>query len=92
MSPAPPKYGIRAICEIWVTLERENWALRKLLHTLGQSNASIQRKVVSYLKSEDYRQSAIQQMHKLCEETIKRLPVSDLEELLAEMPIKGPHQ
>jgi len=92
MSPSPPKYGIRAICEIWCALERENWALRKLLHTLGLSDARIQRKVAAYLKSEDYRKSAIQLMHELCEETIKRLPGSDLEEILLEMPIKGPHQ
>jgi hypothetical protein len=83
---------ILAMSEMNVTMERENWALRKLLHTLGLSDAKIQRKVVAYLKSEDYRQSAIQLMHRLSEETIKRMPEFDAEDLLAEMPIEGPPQ
>ena len=83
---------ILAMTEMCVTMERENWALRKLLHSLGQSDARIQRKVVAYLKSEDYRQSAIQLMHKLSEETLKRLSDFDAEALLEEVQIKGPPQ
>lgn len=49
----------------------------------------IRRRVAAYLKDEDYRKVALQRMHELCEETLKRLPALDAEELLAELPIKG---
>ena len=92
VSQSTPRAMIRALSDSYVLMERENWALRKLLHTLGQSDASIQRKVAVYLQSEDYRQAALHSMRVMCEETIKRLPESDAEDLLAELPIKGPHQ
>ena len=92
MSPSIPQAMIIALSDSYVRMERENWALRRLLQEMGLSNAKIQRKVVSYLKNEDYRQVALQSMRKLCEETIKRLPEFDAEDLLSEMQIKGPRQ
>jgi hypothetical protein len=83
---------ILAMSNMCVTLERENWALRRLLQSQGLSDSAIQRKVVVYLKSEDYRQSALKLMHELSEETIKRLPEFDAEDILAELKIEGPPQ
>lgn len=55
MSPSTPRAMIRALTDMYCTMERENWALREHLHTLGLSDEEIQQKVVEYLNSEDYR-------------------------------------
>ena len=89
MSPPAINSLIQAMNDMYFTMEAENRALRALLHRQGLSNAVIQRRVAAYLKNEDYRKAALQQMHELCEETLKRLPALDAQEILAELPIKG---
>ena len=92
MIPSAIKVLLQSMADTYFAMERENWALRKILHKQGLSDAAIQRKVVACLKSEDYRKVALQRVHELSEETLKRLPALDAEELLAELPIKGEPQ
>jgi hypothetical protein len=92
MSPSAIKSLMQAMNDMYFTMEAENRALRELLRRQGLSNAMIQRRVAAYLKNEDYRRAALQRMHELCEETLKRLPALSAEELLAEMPIEGEPQ
>lgn len=92
MSPSVIKTLIQGMVDTYFAMERENWALRKILQKQGLSDAAIQRKVVAYLKNEDYRKAALQRVHELSEEILKRVPALDAEELLAELPIKGEPQ
>ena len=89
MSPSTIRVLMQSMTDIYFAMERENWALRTLLHKQGLSDAVIQRKVAACLRSEEYRKAALQRMHELCEETLKRLPALDAEELLAAMPTEG---
>ena len=83
---------VHALSESYFHSERENWALRKLLHNMGLSDARIRRRVAECLKNEDTRQSALELMHQLCEETMKRLPEFDVEDRFTELLMKGPPQ
>ncbi len=89
MSPSTIKTLMQNMNDMYFSMERENYAMRKLLNKRGLSNAMIQRRVVALLKDEDYRQSALQRMHEVCEETLRRLPALDAQEILAEMKIEG---
>jgi hypothetical protein len=80
---------MQAMNDMYFAMEGENRALRELLRRQGLSDATIRRRVAAYLKEENHRQFALQRMHELCEETLKRLPALSAEELLAEMPIEG---
>lgn len=73
-------------------LSRENEALRELLRRQGLSDGVIQRRVNAYLKASRERESGHQLLKKACEEILKRLPDFDVEEALANMPIRGPKQ
>jgi hypothetical protein len=92
MSPSEIKTLMQAMNDMYFAMERENRALRELLRRKGLSDATIRRRVAAYLKDEDYRQLALQRMHELCEETLKRLPEFSVEELLANMKIEGEPQ
>ena len=92
MSPSLIKSLMQGMNDMYFAMEAENRALRELLRRQGLSNATIRRRVAAYLKEEDYRKSALQRMHELCEETLKRLPALYAEELLSEMKIEGEPQ
>lgn len=92
MNPSAIKSLIQAMNDMYFAMEAENRALRELLRRQGLSDVAIRRRVAAYLKDENYRQLALQRMHELCEETLKRLPALDAGELLAEMKIKGEPQ
>jgi hypothetical protein len=92
MSPSAVKSLMQAMNDMYFAMEAENRALRELLRRQGLSDATIRRRVAAYLKDEAYRQVALQRMHELCEETLKRLPALSAEEILSELPIKGEPQ
>lgn len=72
--------------------ERENDALRTLLHRKGLSDATIRRKVAAILKEKRDFETALHQLKRVTEEALKRLPGYDLEAALAAMPLTGkPH-
>jgi hypothetical protein len=85
----------RVIQAMFTTLEaykRESEALRSILREQGLSNAVIQRKVSSRLKSRKLEETAQQLLMRVCEESLKRFPDLDLEGKFAKLQIQGKSQ
>jgi hypothetical protein len=72
--------------------QRENDALRTLLHRQGLSDATIRRRVARILDQRKDSENALQRLKRVCEEALARLPDYDIEAALAELPIRGKPQ